>query len=146
MLLYKRKIRWSKRKAKEAGETPRYDGHCRDLTEEEVQAKIAAGEPYVIRLRLPENHVIKFNDLVRGETEFNTNDLDDQVLIKTDGFPTYHFAVVVDDHLMEITHVIREEKNGFLQHQSMFTYMKHLDGSQQHLYTYQTYLTKKRKS
>ena len=50
-------------KQKEAGETPRYDGHCRDLTEEEVQAKIAAGEPYVIRLRLPENHVIKFNDL-----------------------------------------------------------------------------------
>ena len=82
----------------------------RDLTEEEVQAKIAAGEPYVIRLRLPENHVIKFNDLVRGETEFNTNDLDDQVLIKTDGFPTYHFAVVVDDHLMEITHVIRGEE------------------------------------
>ena len=97
-------------KQKEAGETPRYDGHCRDLTEEEVQAKIAAGEPYVIRLRLPENHVIKFNDLVRGETEFNTNDLDDQVLIKTDGFPTYHFAVVVDDHLMEITHVIRGEE------------------------------------
>ena len=95
---------------KEAGETPRYDGHCRDLTEEEVQAKIAAGEPYVIRLRLPENHVIKFNDLVRGETEFNTNDLDDQVLIKTDGFPTYHFAVVVDDHLMKITHVIRGEE------------------------------------
>ena len=97
-------------KQKEAGETPRYDGHCRDLTEEEVQAKIAAGKPYVIRLRLPENHVIKFNDLVRGETEFNTNDLDDQVLIKTDGFPTYHFAVVVDDHLMEITHVIRGEE------------------------------------
>ena len=97
-------------KQKEAGETPKYDGHCRDLTPEEVQAKIAAGEPYVIRLRLPENHVIKFNDLVRGETEFNTNDLDDQVLIKTDGFPTYHFAVVVDDHLMEITHVIRGEE------------------------------------
>lgn len=97
-------------KQKEAGETPRYDGHCRDLTKEEVEAKIAAGEPYVIRLRLPENHVIKFTDLVRGETEFNTNDLDDQVLIKTDGFPTYHFAVVVDDHLMKITHVIRGEE------------------------------------
>lgn len=97
-------------KQKEAGETPRYDGHCRDLTKEEIEAKIAAGEPYVIRLRLPENHVIKFTDLVRGETEFNTNDLDDQVLIKTDGFPTYHFAVVVDDHLMKITHVIRGEE------------------------------------
>lgn len=97
-------------KQKEAGETPRYDGHCRDLTQEEIDAKIAAGEPYVIRLKLPENHVIKFTDLVRGETEFNTNDLDDQVLIKTDGFPTYHFAVVVDDHLMKITHVIRGEE------------------------------------
>ncbi|MBO3445445.1 glutamate--tRNA ligase [Clostridium sp. CCUG 7971] len=97
-------------KQKEAGETPRYDGNCRDLTKEEIDAKIAAGEPYVIRLRLPENHVIKFTDLVRGETEFNTNDLDDQVLIKTDGFPTYHFAVVVDDHLMKITHVIRGEE------------------------------------
>ena len=97
-------------KQKEAGETPRYDGHCRDLTQEEIDAKIAAGEPYVIRLRLPENHVIKFTDLVRGETEFNTNDLDGQVLIKTDGFPTYHFAVVVDDHLMKITHVIRGEE------------------------------------
>lgn len=95
---------------KEAGETPRYDGHCRDLSKEEVQAKIAAGNPYVIRLRLPKNHIIKFTDLVRGETEFNTNDLDDQVLIKTDGFPTYHFAVVVDDYLMKITHVIRGEE------------------------------------
>jgi nondiscriminating glutamyl-tRNA synthetase len=97
-------------KQKEAGETPKYDGHCRDFTKEEVEAKISAGVPHVIRLRLPENHVIKFTDLVRGETEFNTNDLDDQVLIKTDGFPTYHFAVVVDDHLMKITHVIRGEE------------------------------------
>lgn len=95
---------------KEAGETPRYDGHCRELSKEELKAKIDAGEPYVIRLKLPENHVIKFTDLVRGETEFNTNDLDDQVLIKTDGFPTYHFAVVVDDYLMKITHIIRGEE------------------------------------
>ncbi len=97
-------------KQKAAGETPKYDGHCRDLTKEEVEAKIAEGIPYVIRLRLPEDHTIRFVDLVRGETEFNTNDLDDQVLIKTDGFPTYHFAVVVDDHLMKITHVIRGEE------------------------------------
>ena len=97
-------------KQKEAGETPKYDGHCRDLSKEEIEAKIAAGEEYVIRLRLPENHIIKFTDLVRGETEFNTDELDDQVLIKTDGFPTYHFAVVVDDHMMKITHVIRGEE------------------------------------
>ncbi len=97
-------------KQKEAGETPKYDGHCRNLSKEEVEAKLAAGEEYVIRLKLPENHVIKFTDLVRGETEFNTDELDDQVLIKTDGFPTYHFAVVVDDHMMKITHVIRGEE------------------------------------
>lgn len=97
-------------KQKEAGETPRYDGHCRDLTKEEIQEKIDAGIPYVIRLRLPEDYTIKFTDLVRGDMEFNTNDLDDQVLIKTDGFPTYHFAVVVDDHLMKITHIIRGEE------------------------------------
>ena len=97
-------------KQKEAGETPKYDGHCKNLSKEEVEAKIAAGEEYVIRLKLPENHVIKFTDLVRGETEFNTDELDDQVLIKTDGFPTYHFAVVVDDHMMKITHVIRGEE------------------------------------
>ena len=95
---------------KEAGETPKYDGHCRNLSKEEVEAKLAAGEEHVIRLKLPENHVIKFTDLVRGETEFNTDELDDQVLIKTDGFPTYHFAVVVDDHMMKITHVIRGEE------------------------------------
>ncbi|CEQ28996.1 glutamyl-tRNA ligase [[Clostridium] sordellii] len=97
-------------KQKEAGETPKYDGNCRNLSKEEVEAKLAAGEEYVIRLKLPENHFIKFTDLVRGETEFNTDELDDQVLIKTDGFPTYHFAVVIDDHLMKITHVIRGEE------------------------------------
>lgn len=97
-------------KQKAAGETPRYDGHCRNLPREEVEARVAAGEPYVIRLKLPEDHVVAFNDAVRGRIEINTNDLDDQVLIKTDGFPTYHFAVVVDDHLMGITHVIRGEE------------------------------------
>lgn len=93
-----------------AGETAKYDGHCKNLSKEEVEANIKAGIPYVIRLRLPENHTIKFTDLVRGDMEFNTNDLDDQVLMKTDGFPTYHFAVVVDDYLMKITHVIRGEE------------------------------------
>ena len=97
-------------KQKRAGETPRYDGHCRNLPREEVEARVAAGEPYVIRLKLPEDHIVTFDDAVRGRIEINTNDLDDQVLIKTDGFPTYHFAVVVDDHLMGITHVIRGEE------------------------------------
>lgn len=91
-------------------ETPKYDGHCRNLSQEEVNEKINNGEPYVIRLKLPENKIVAFDDIVRGHVEFNTNDIDDQVLIKSDGFPTYHFAVVVDDHLMEITHVFRGEE------------------------------------
>lgn len=95
---------------KENGENPKYDGYCKSLSKEEIQKRIENGEEYVIRLKLPKNHTIKFKDLVRGETEFNTNDLDDQVLIKADGFPTYHFAVVVDDYLMKITHVIRGEE------------------------------------
>jgi nondiscriminating glutamyl-tRNA synthetase len=93
-----------------AGQTPRYDGRCRDLPPEEVQRRIKAGESYVIRLKLPEDTVIAFDDAVRGHIEINTNDLDDQVLIKADGFPTYHMAVVIDDHLMGITHVIRGEE------------------------------------
>lgn len=97
-------------KQKAAGKTPRYDGHCRNLSEDEVQKRIAAGEPYVIRLKLPEDEDITFEDVVRGEITINTKELDDQVLIKADGFPTYHFAVVVDDHLMGITHVIRGEE------------------------------------
>lgn len=97
-------------KQKAEGLTAGYDGHCRNLSKEEVEENIKAGHPYVIRLKLPENKDIKFADIVRGEVVMNTSDLDDQVLMKSDGFPTYHFAVVVDDHLMEITHVIRGEE------------------------------------
>lgn len=89
---------------------PRYDGHCRNLSADEVKAKLEAKTPYVLRMRIPENRVIKFVDLIRGEIEFNTNDVDDQVIIKSDGFPTYHLAVVIDDHLMQISHVIRGEE------------------------------------
>jgi nondiscriminating glutamyl-tRNA synthetase len=95
---------------KEGGLTARYDGHCRCNAEDEVKERIKRGEPYVIRLKLPENRDIHFHDVVRGHVTVNTNDLDDQVLMKSDGFPTYHFAVVVDDHLMGITHVIRGEE------------------------------------
>lgn len=87
-----------------------YDGHCRDVDIEEAKKRIAAGEDYVVRLKLPENYDIKFNDLIRGEIVINTNDLDDQVLLKSDGYPTYHLAVVVDDYLMDITHVVRGEE------------------------------------
>lgn len=92
------------------GETPRYDGHCRELNLEEARKRAENGEPHVIRLKLPKDTEITFDDEVRGQVTVNTNDLDDQVLVKTDGFPTYHFAVVVDDHLMGITHVIRGEE------------------------------------
>ena len=95
---------------KAKGENFKYDGHCRHLSEEEIQAKAAAGEPYVYRLKLPENADITFQDVVRGTVTVNTDDMDDQVLMKTDGFPTYHFAVIVDDHLMGVTHIIRGEE------------------------------------
>jgi glutamyl-tRNA synthetase len=88
--------------------TPRYDKHCMEITDYELRVK--NGEPYVIRLNVPPNETVAFQDVIRGEISFDTNNIDDQVLIKSDGFPTYHMAVVVDDHLMKITHVIRAEE------------------------------------
>jgi nondiscriminating glutamyl-tRNA synthetase len=95
---------------KENGQTPRYDGHCRHLSHSQIKEKMENGEDYVIRMALPHNMDVTFQDIVRGDVTFNTQDLDDQVLIKQDGFPTYHFAVVIDDHFMNITHVIRGEE------------------------------------
>lgn len=80
------------------------------LSKEAVQAKINAGIPYVIRFKIPENQQIVLKDIVRGEITINTNTLDDKVLYKSDGMPTYHLANIVDDHLMQITHVIRGEE------------------------------------
>jgi len=101
----------SVREAQKAeGLTPKYDGHCRHISLEDAKRRIAAGESHVVRLRLPENREITFEDAVRGVVTFNTDELDDQVLMKQDGFPTYHMAVIVDDHLMGITHVIRGEE------------------------------------
>ena len=84
----------------------KYDGHCRHLTPEEVQAKLDAGEPYVIRQVIPEGSTT-FHDAVYGDITVENSELDDQVLLKSDGLPTYNFANVVDDHLMGITHVVR---------------------------------------
>ncbi len=95
---------------KASKKVPRYDRHCLNLTKEEVLQKLAEGLPFVIRMKVPENETIVGYDLVRGEIKFNSNDVDDQVLIKSNGIPTYHFAVVVDDHLMNITHIIRAEE------------------------------------
>ncbi len=90
-----------------SGITPRYDGHCRSLTPEEVQAKLDAGVPYVIRQRIPSEGSTTFHDEIYGDITVENATLDDQILIKTDGMPTYNFANVVDDHTMGITHVVR---------------------------------------
>ncbi|EOD00075.1 glutamate--tRNA ligase [Caldisalinibacter kiritimatiensis] len=95
---------------KAKGLVPKYDGYCRSIDIEEAKKRIEAGEEYTVRLKLPANKEIKFHDAIRGEVTINTKDLDDQVLMKSDGFPTYHFAVVVDDHLMKITHIVRGEE------------------------------------
>ena len=93
---------------KAAGEAVgHYDRHCRDLSPEEVAEKLAAGTPYVIRQKCPTEGVTGFDDAVYGHIEVNNAELEDQILIKADGMPTYNFANVVDDHLMGITHVIR---------------------------------------
>lgn len=87
-----------------------YDRRCRKLTSEEVAQKLAAGEPSVIRMKVPLVGDVTFTDLIRGKINFSYNVIDDQVLLKSDGFPTYHLAVVVDDHYMKISHVIRGEE------------------------------------
>ena len=95
---------------KAQGKITKYDGFCRGIDKEEAKKRVENGEDYVIRLKLPANKIIEFEDVVRGKVSVNTNDLDDQVLMKSDGFPTYHLAVIVDDHLMGITHIIRGEE------------------------------------
>lgn len=92
------------------GLMPRYDGLCRGISKEEAEERVKNGEENVIRIKLPANKDIHFNDAIKGNISINTNDMDDQVLIKSDGYPTYHFAVVVDDHGMNITHVIRGDE------------------------------------
>lgn len=84
-----------------------YDRHCRDLSKEEVDKLLAAGTPYVIRQKMPLEGESTYHDLVYGDITVPNEDMDDQILIKADGFPTYNFANVIDDHLMGITHVVR---------------------------------------
>jgi nondiscriminating glutamyl-tRNA synthetase len=88
----------------------KYDKKCRYLTPEEVQEKLDAGTPHTIRLKVPDNTEITFEDAVRWKITIPSKDVDDQVLMKTDGFPTYHFAVVVDDYLMGVTDIIRGDE------------------------------------
>lgn len=85
----------------------KYDKHCLGLTKEEVERRLAAGEPYVIRQNVPATGVSEYHDEIYGDIKVDNSELEDNVLIKSDGMPTYNFANVVDDHLMRITHVIR---------------------------------------
>jgi glutamyl-tRNA synthetase len=99
------------RQAQIAAKTPpRYNGAHRHLTQEQIDAFIAEGRPYTVRLKVPTEGSTTFRDELRGEITFDHNNVDDQVLMKSDGFPTYHLANVVDDHLMHITDVIRAEE------------------------------------
>jgi glutamyl-tRNA synthetase len=89
---------------------PRYDGHCRHLTETEVRTRVAAGEPHVIRFKMPTEGSITVHDHLRGDITVQNSQLDDYVLVKSNGLAVYHLAAMVDDHLMEITHVFRTEE------------------------------------
>jgi len=98
-----------KQKAK-AGLQPKYDRLCLGLSAEENERNLQSGMPYVVRMKVPDATVVQFHDVIRGKVEFSSELLDDQVLMKSDGYPTYHLANVVDDHLMKISHVIRGEE------------------------------------
>jgi len=89
---------------------PKYDRLCMRLSQDEIQKNLDAKMPFTIRMRVPNQTTISFKDLIRGDVEFESANVDDQVLVKSDGYPTYHLANVVDDHLMKITHVIRGEE------------------------------------
>lgn len=107
------------------GLTPKYDGRGLLMPDSEIKARLDAGEPYVIRMKVPEDGVCEFTDMLRGNIEIPWAQVDMQVLIKTDGMPTYHLANVVDDHLMDITHVIRGEEwiNSAPKHQLLYEYL-----------------------
>jgi glutamyl-tRNA synthetase len=91
-------------------EPPRYDRLCSFLTQDQVEENLAKDMPYTIRLRVPQEGQTSFNDLIRGEITFENKELHDPILMKSDGLPVYHMAVVVDDHYMEISHVVRAEE------------------------------------
>ncbi|PJE78649.1 Glutamate--tRNA ligase [invertebrate metagenome] len=105
-------------------QTPGYDGHCLHLSKEEVEAKLAAGEPHVIRMKVPREGTCTIHDMLRGKIEIDWSQVDMQVLMKADGMPTYHLANVVDDHLMKITHVLRGEEwiNSAPKHKLLYQY------------------------
>jgi len=106
----KERLEQIKAEQKNNKQPPKYDKHCRNLSREEALTRKNAGEACVIRLKVPENQPVIVNDLLRGEIKIDSSEVDDQVLMKSDGYPTYHLGVVVDDHLMNITHILRGEE------------------------------------
>lgn len=92
-------------------ETPKYNGHCRHLTDEQIQAYKEEGRIPTVRLKVPLNEVYAFDDMVRGHVSFESNGVGDFVIVKSDGIPVYNYGVVVDDHMMKVTHVIRAEEH-----------------------------------
>jgi len=88
-----------------------YAGTCRDIPPEEARKRVAAGEPHSVRIRIPREGTISFHDMIHGDITFNVDQYDDFVIMKSNGIPTYNFAVVVDDHLMGLTHVLRAEEH-----------------------------------
>lgn len=89
---------------------PMYDRHCLNLTKEQIDENLKNNLPYVIRFKIPENRVVQFDDIIRGKVSIHSSTIDDQVIMKSDGFPTYHLAHAVDDHFMEASHIIRAEE------------------------------------
>ena len=117
------------------GETPKYNGHCEHLDEETKAKYIAEGRKPTIRLRVPLNKTYAFDDMVRGHVSFESNGVGDFVIVKSDGIPVYNFAVVMDDHMMKITHVIRQ-KNIYPTHLVKWPSTKHLVGTFLHSVTF----------
>lgn len=113
------------RRAQEDAHKPTiYDKHCRSLSKDEVKARLEKGEPCVARLKVPEGTMITVKDTIRGDISFQSDLIDDAVLLKSDGFPTYHLALVIDDHLMEITDPIRGEEwiSSYPKHKLIYDY------------------------
>ena len=99
-----------RREQEKRHELTRYDRLCRWIPPDEAKRRVAAGDPHTIRLKIPETGAIVAHDLVHGDVRWELKDIDDQILMKSDGFPTYHLAVVVDDHVMRISHVLRGDE------------------------------------
>ena len=97
--------------ALKAGKPPKYDGTCRNLTAEQIEKYEAEGRKYAIRLKMPEKGQTEVNDLIRGRVVFENSVLDDFIIVKSNGIPTYNFACVIDDNAMQITHIIRAEEH-----------------------------------